>query len=522
MHINLAMQTKTNRMRKFLLFVFVVTFCFNAFAQEPYIAVQGGDGLGQYGYLEKDAVTFARLERNTYNNIAFLSARYWITDNNSANGNGKEFINHVYDGPDWNPAIGWQCGGDNYPSKSTNDYNTADFNPEWGAGSDCYVSVCAKYCDDSYYPPSFDGTTTNGAIGFNERHFRVLDVDTSLHISTAANIPNTNGVCQTNNAYTVAGSFLIDPGGFTGITLTTLILKNNGTATETLNIPADALNVYYEPADGTEVYGDGNETYAGILNGSWDANTTDNVYGNESLNIPLNGKIRIYVLLCKFESPSADGKTINLGIINDGIFLSPAIDGFTKLRINPGSISQRNIILPVKFMNVTGTRNNTDVQLKWQAKFSDEPLKFIIQQSSDGVYFTDIGTKNVNDYFLQKDQYKFSVNTNAEYFRITTLYDNGEKSISNTIRLRNILTTGITVLQNPIDNKLMLDNQTGIRGNYSMLLCDAAGRLLMKRTIFIGSGKNEIDIPVKVAPQMLTIRLQAYTGSVYSFKLLKQ
>lgn len=509
-------------MRKFLFLFFVLAFYFNAFAQEPYIAVQGGDGLGQYGYLEKDAVTFARLERNTYNNIAFLSARYWITDNNNINGNGKEFIYHVYDGPEWNPAIGWQCGGDNYPSKSTADYNTADFNPEWGAGSDCYVSVCAKYCDDSYSPISFNGTTTNGAVGFNERHFRVLNVDTSLHISTAANIPNTNGVCQTNNAYTVAGSFMIDAGDFTGITLTTLIVKNNGTAEEASNIPADALNVYYEPADGTEVYGDGNEIYAGILNGSWDANNTDNVYGNESFNIPLDGKIRVYVLLCKFESPSADGKTINLSIINDGIFLSPALDGFTKLRINPGSISQKNIVLPVKFLNVTGTRNNTDVQLKWQAKFSDNPAKFTIQQSFDGARFIDMGVTKMDDYFLQKDQYRFILNTSAEYFRIVAVYDNGERSISNTIRLRNISNAGIYVLQNPVSNKLVLDNKSGVPGNYSLQLSDVAGRLLFRKNIFMGSGRNEIDIPATVASQMITLRLQAYTGSVYSFKLLKQ
>ncbi|HMO62710.1 MAG TPA: hypothetical protein PKA46_11565 [Ferruginibacter sp.] len=136
-------------MRK-VLYLLVSTFLsFNIAAQAPYIAVQGGDGLGQYGYLENDAVTFARLERNTYNNIAYLSARWWVTDNNSNNGNGLEYLYHVYAGPDWDPLIGWQCGGDDYPSKRTTDYNADHFSPEWRAGTDCYVSVCAKYCDDT-------------------------------------------------------------------------------------------------------------------------------------------------------------------------------------------------------------------------------------------------------------------------------------------------------------------------------------------------------------------------------------
>ena len=66
-------------MRKFYLFFFLVFFTTSVIAQEPFIATSGGDGLGQYGYLEKDAVTFSRLERNTYNNIDFLSARWWVT-----------------------------------------------------------------------------------------------------------------------------------------------------------------------------------------------------------------------------------------------------------------------------------------------------------------------------------------------------------------------------------------------------------------------------------------------------------
>ena len=75
-------------------------------------------------------------------------------------------------------------------------------------------------------------------------------------------------------------------------------------------------------------------------------NNADNIFGSTNLNIPLNGKVRIYVLLCSFNSPVAVGKTINLGIINDGISLAPALDTYTKLRINPRSISQRILHCP--------------------------------------------------------------------------------------------------------------------------------------------------------------------------------
>jgi hypothetical protein len=489
----------------------------NLKAQAPYIAVQGGDGLGQYGYLETKAVTFARLERNTYDNIAYLSARWWVSDNNAGNGNGIEYLYHVYAGPDWNPMIGWQCGGDNYPSKRTTDFNAADFAPEWRAGADCYVSVCAKYCDDSYSPPSFNGVTTNGAVGFNERHFRVLDVDNTLHVSTASNIPNTNGLCQTSNAFSVAGSFSIDPGSFTGISISSLILKNSGSAGEVTHIPNAALNIYYEPATGSEVFGDGNESFGGTLYGDWDGNTADNIYGSTALNIPVNGKVRVYVLLCSFNSPTADGQTINLGFVNDGIFLSPAMDGFTKMRINPASISQRNIVLPLRFLNLAGTRKQEQVQLKWNTVFDTRPEKFIIQQSASGIDYTDAGVIAPGN----SAAYAFTLNTAAEYFRVIALYNNGERQYSNTIRVRNN-NAGINVVQNPISSAVIFENKTGRQGNYSIILTDVSGRLLARQKIVLQPGINTVNISNTVSSQVLLLQLSDEQGGYYNFKLLKQ
>jgi hypothetical protein len=499
--------------------IFLTSACF---CQAPYIGTAGGDGLGQYGYIEKDAVTFSRLFRNTYNNIAYLSARWWITDNTIINGNGKEYIYHVYAGPDWVNGIGWQCGGDNDGSKRTTDFIATDFSPEWNAGSDCYVSVCAKYCDDSYYPASFDGTTTNGATGFNERHYRVVDVDTTLHVSTATDIPNSNGVCQTTNAFNVAGSFTINSGASSGTFLTTLLLQNNGTSVEGIDIPNDALHVYYEPATGTEIYGDGNETLAGILTGDWDANTTDNIFGNTALNIPLNGKIRVYVLLCSFNSPVAVGKTINLGIINDGISLAPLLDSYGKLRINPSSISQRTITLPIQFLHFTGSRNNESVNLKWAVSSSDNPNNYLIQYSFDGLHFETAGTRLVNNFFQQSGTYQFVINTSATFFRIVAVSNNGEKKLSNIIRIsKSVAATAIRLLQNPVVNTIIVESAAAAPSMYNIKLLDAAGRLWLQQNKLLGAGQNEIEIPQSTSSQVLLLLIEDKIGNIQQFKILK-
>ncbi len=510
-------------MKKFYFCSVITLLYFSSFAQAPYIATAGGDGLGQYGYLEKDAVTFSRLEKNTYNNIAYLSARWWITDNNNVNGNGKEYIYHVYNGPDWVNGITWQCGGDNYPSKRTTDYNAADFSTEWAAGSDCYVSVCARYCDSSSSPASFAGNTTNGAVGFNERHFRVADVDTSLHSSTATYIANSNGNCQTGNSYNVAGSFSINPGTLAGIAITSLILKNTGSALEGTDIPNTALHIYYESAaTNLEVFGDGNEIFAGTLSGDWDGNTSDNIFGSTSLNIPVNGKIRVYVLLCEYNSPAAVGKVINLGIINDGIFLSPALDGFTKTRINAGSISQRNIVLPVKFISFSGNRINEQVQLKWTAGFSDNPTHFTVQQSFDGIHFSDAGTRLPGDYVLQRGSYRFALNTAATYFRVVAVFSGGIKNTSNIIHLKNTSVSGIKLLQNPVNDEILLESSLAVPTNFSMRLFDAAGKLLSMQNKFISTGVNKISIPQSCSAQLLMLIMQSADGALYNLKIMRQ
>jgi hypothetical protein len=487
-------------------------------AQAPYIATAGGDGLGQYGYLEKDAVTFSRLERNTYDNIAYLSARWWITDNDNSNTSGKEFIYHVYDGPDWVNGVGWQCGGDNYPSKRTKDFNSIDFYPEWTAGCDCYVSVCAKFCDDSYAPASFNGTTTDGAVGFNERHFQVVDVDTTLHSSTAEYITDAGGICQTENPNNVAGSFTLDAGALTGISLSTLILKNNGSALEGTDIPNTALNIFYEPATGSEIFGDGNETLGGVLTGDWDGNAGDNIFGSNTLNIPMNGKIRVYILLCAYNSPAAVGKLINLGIINDGIFLSPEINTFSKLRINAGSISQRNIVLPVRFLSFTGSRSKGIVNLKWTAGSTGIFSKFIIQQSFDAVNFADAGTKPCSEFLFQSNNYQFALATTATFFRIAAISNNGILNYSNIVRIQN-RTEGFKLLNNPVRNEILLESYLSSASKFHLRLFNLAGELLINQFLQINVGVNRIHLMKNYSSQLLFLTLTNRNGGDYNLKV---
>lgn len=509
-------------MKKIYLIIFGIVMFQSLSAQAPYIGTAVGDGLGQYGYLEKDAVTFSRLFRNTYNNIAYLSARWWITDNSNINGNGKEYIYHVYGGPDWNPLVGWQCGGDNDGSKRTTDFIASDFSPEWGAGSDCYVSVCAKYCDDSYYPASYNGATTFGATGFNERHFQVLDVDTSLHPSTSSLIPDGNGLCVTNNTFHVAGSFSIAPGGLTGLTMTRLYVLNRGTAAEGVEFQNAAFQVYYEPANGSEVFGDGNETFAGTLYGDWGGGSTnDNVYGNEALNISLNGPQRVYLLLCDFNNATGIGKTVDLAIINDGISLSPALDSYTKMRIDERGISRKLITLPVRIQQFMGSRNQQQVELQWQLSGAAANDRFIIQASSDGRQFSNLINQPATAFVRSRDLWQYRFNTTSTYFRLQVQSANGQVQTSSVIHLPWTYDRADFSIVNPVGNTLTIINQQSIAKNYSIRLMTSSGQTILQKNQLLVPGNNAIALPERISSQMLVVQLTDRAGQVQSFKCWK-
>ena len=62
-----------NSFNKFVAICSFLLVCNLSYGQAPFIQTGAADGLGQYGYLEKDATTFARLNSNTYGNIFLIT-----------------------------------------------------------------------------------------------------------------------------------------------------------------------------------------------------------------------------------------------------------------------------------------------------------------------------------------------------------------------------------------------------------------------------------------------------------------
>jgi len=459
-----------------LLFTFcLMLFNLFLFAQNPYIMDGPGDGLGQYGYLELDAITFANLNRSDHGNVKHLGARWWVTDGSG----GQEYV--YWTTPNDND---WQCNGDNSNYKATNDYNPANFNGEWIAGSDCYVSVYAEYCDGVKNPNGGTG------IGYNERQFKVLDLDNTAYAGIVDNVLyDAGGDCNHDN---LVGSFTIDPGSQTGIELKRFWFKNTGTAEEGTHIPNDAFKVFYEPSTGSETFDKTESSF--MVYGDYNSNSTsNNVYGNDAVSASINGKTRFYVTICKLNMPAANTKTVELVILNDGISFSPDIHNHNLFRVGETNISNKAITIPITLLDFSAEFDIKQevVRLDWSTTNEINSSHFNIMKSRDALVWKKLGiissvdkSRAVNKYsYVDKNPY-----IGLNYYKLEQVDFDGKSTSYGTVSANVDSKNGFDIYPNPVDDKLMIISKIK---NANIEIINNLGIVVRKETI---TKSNQIDV----------------------------
>lgn len=296
-----------------ILFVFLLPL-YHVIMAQPYIRTSGG--LGQYGYIEKDASATNFLVANGgYGNIYQYGVRSYNT-----NGGTNSY---AYTG------TGSCARGDD----ATGNYSFGTVT----AGGSIYSSVFVEYCGPSY---SCGSMAPTGAC-FNERQYKVVDV-------VADNTGLASSVVQNTNNLVL--SFKIDPGGVSGRTLNRLWIVNDGTAAEATDINNTGFKLFYENVTGSESFG-GTESSVQLY-GNYNSNSTsNNVYGNDALgaiSIPTGG-LRCYIVLNSM-NVSAYCKTVQVSIIADGISLdnNSGADNNSKVRLDktPATGTSINVNCP--------------------------------------------------------------------------------------------------------------------------------------------------------------------------------
>jgi hypothetical protein len=176
--------------------------------------------------------------------------------------------------------------------------------------------------------------------------------------------------------------------------------------------------------------------------------------------------------------------------------------------------------LPVQLISFAGAENNKTVELKWIVGAEDNLASYIVQRSSDGVSFENIGVVAATalpEYkFIDKNPYY-----GRSYYRLLMQDKDGSGKISNIVVITISQLTQYKVLPNPFRDKLQIAVENPSGTMISVSVTDVSGKVLaQKNNISPLNSVIQLELP-GMKPGMYFLKILD-GENVQVFKVMKQ
>jgi hypothetical protein len=199
--------------------------------------------------------------------------------------------------------------------------------------------------------------------------------------------------------------------------------------------------------------------------------------------------------------------------VNNSVTASKAADRFSIMFLP-------SVALPVSGLELNGIANGKQVKLQFTAINEREMAGYDIERSSDGVTYDKIGFQNAANGSAAARSYALIDNNpfnGNNYYRIKGVSINGQQQFSNVklIKVGVDLPT-VSVAPNPASNdKLQLKVTQLLKGNYTIIVTDALGRVFcQKEIVYDGiSGKLELKYPSVAKSGSYYVKVNGESGS---------
>jgi len=155
--------------------------------------------------------------------------------------------------------------------------------------------------------------------------------------------------------------------------------------------------------------------------------------------------------------------------------------------------------LPVSWLTLTGKNENRNNYIYWSTASEKNNSYFVIEVSANGNNFSEIGRLNAAGNPGSVHEYNFvhyNVNTIVNFYRIKQVDIDGRFSYSKIIKLSSSVSgsNNISILMNPVKNKPVIAIQLTREIAGTIIITDAAGRIVYKQKTNLGAGNNIIEI----------------------------
>ncbi|RYY61928.1 MAG: T9SS type A sorting domain-containing protein [Chitinophagaceae bacterium] len=161
-------------------------------------------------------------------------------------------------------------------------------------------------------------------------------------------------------------------------------------------------------------------------------------------------------------------------------------------------------VLPTSLVKFDGQLVTNRVDLFWTSASEVRTSDFIVERSSDGVNFTEIGSRPANGNSSSTVNYAFTdrdilgQSSLVLYYRLKMVDSDGHYDYSNTILVSLSSVNGkLTVTPNPVTDVASVSASSVADAAANWKLVDNAGRVVLQGRVDLRKGNNFFSIPMK-------------------------
>ena len=235
-------------------------------------------------------------------------------------------------------------------------------------------------------------------------------------------------------------------------------------------------------------YGGSNETAGGPSHGPGGGGGGGVIYSNASINAAST--------VAGGNAGTTSGQTINYGA-------TAGSAGAIATNLSATALAQvplHCITLPVTFLGLTAVKNDDAVNLNWQVAYEINTLRYIVERSTDGINFSDIGSTPFREGNAQNNAYQYVDNnlpaiSGTIYYRIRELDVDGSVVYSKIVSVQqNSLAGKLSVYPNPARTSITVSFNHSVGGMVSLRLFDLKGSMLWQQQQMAAAGQNNVQV----------------------------
>ncbi|MBL7740340.1 MAG: T9SS type A sorting domain-containing protein [Chitinophagaceae bacterium] len=225
--------------------------------------------------------------------------------------------------------------------------------------------------------------------------------------------------------------------------------------------------------------------------------------------------------------PPSAGSGFQFATITSGNLYFFATDGDDALNTDFLRLDA-SVILPLRWVSIEARAYNDDVVLTWKTADEENTGYFIIERSTDGVRYTDIGRinaqgRNTNSYSYTDGGAMSQAGVRKWFYRVRCVDIDSKSSLSRIVVVSlNEPASVVRIAPNPVANELKLVINTARSGHATINLLDIKGKLVVQRSIVVNRGMNVVNTDATHLPAGVYLVQVISNGSVVTERFLIQ